>query len=334
MTRLSLAILGAGFLVATACAEEQKTSKTQQVPMVETAQNTAQNTGQKPVQKNGQNIGQKNEQTHMFANSNPADWREPDLENTLYITTEYGTIVVEMVPEFAPKHVEQIKKLTRQKFYDDLTFHRVIEGFMNQTGDPRGDGTGNSDLPNIPAEFSFRRDPRVIKMSIVGKDMFTNGEAEVGFYKAQPLASQPSGMAILTKDGNVDAWGIHCPNVASMARGKDVNSANSQFFLMRGTTSSLNQKYTVWGTTIMGRDILTKIKVGTKGETKNFAPDHMLKVRVAADVPENERISVEIMKTSSRSFENYLDGMKTSKGTYPAVCDIEVPSRFKNKNSQ
>ena len=83
-----------------------------------------------------------------------ADWRALNPENTLYITTKYGVFVVEMAEEFAPGHVAQIKTLARQKFYDDITFHRVIEGFMAQTGDPAGTGMGGSDLPDLPAEFS------------------------------------------------------------------------------------------------------------------------------------------------------------------------------------
>ncbi len=76
-----------------------------------------------------------------------------DLENTLYMQLEDGRVVIEMRPDIAPKHVARIKELVRQKFYDGLTFHRVIDGFMAQTGDPDGNGTGGSGQ-NIPAEFT------------------------------------------------------------------------------------------------------------------------------------------------------------------------------------
>jgi peptidylprolyl isomerase len=78
----------------------------------------------------------------------------PDLENTLYLDVPTGRVVIELFPDVAPKHVEQIKTLTRKGFYNGIVFHRVIEGFMAQTGDPTGTGTGGSDLPNIPAEFN------------------------------------------------------------------------------------------------------------------------------------------------------------------------------------
>jgi peptidylprolyl isomerase len=76
-----------------------------------------------------------------------------DLENTIYLDLPAGRVVIKLRPDLAPKHVERIKELTRKGFYDGLTFHRVIPGFMAQTGDPKGDGTGGSGQ-NIPAEFN------------------------------------------------------------------------------------------------------------------------------------------------------------------------------------
>jgi peptidylprolyl isomerase len=77
-----------------------------------------------------------------------------DPENTVYLELKTGRVTIELRPDLAPKHVERFKKLTREGFFDGLKFHRVITGFMAQTGDPRGDGTGGSDYPDLPAEFS------------------------------------------------------------------------------------------------------------------------------------------------------------------------------------
>jgi len=77
-----------------------------------------------------------------------------DLSNTIYLDTKDGRITIQLRPDLAPKHVEQIKTLTKRGFYDGIVFHRVIDGFMAQTGDPTGTGTGGSDLPNLKAEFS------------------------------------------------------------------------------------------------------------------------------------------------------------------------------------
>lgn len=85
----------------------------------------------------------------MTANANAAD-----PENMLFLDLKDGRVVIELYPEKAPAHVERIKTLTREGFYDGIVFHRVIEGFMAQTGDPTGTGTGASELPDLKAEFN------------------------------------------------------------------------------------------------------------------------------------------------------------------------------------
>jgi cyclophilin family peptidyl-prolyl cis-trans isomerase len=83
-----------------------------------------------------------------------------DPENTLIMETTKGKVVIELRPDLAPKHVERIKKLAREGFYDGIVFHRVIDGFMAQTGCPHGTGTGGSDYPNLPAEFNAEKHVR------------------------------------------------------------------------------------------------------------------------------------------------------------------------------
>ena len=87
-----------------------------------------------------------------------------DPQNTIVLTTKDGPVTIRLRPDLAPNHVEQIKTLTKRGFYNGIVFHRVIDGFMAQTGDPTGTGTGKSDLPNLPAEFS--REP--YKVGTVG----------------------------------------------------------------------------------------------------------------------------------------------------------------------
>ena len=82
---------------------------------------------------------------------------KPDPENTLFLDLKDGRVVIQLLPDIAPLHVERIKKLARDGFYDGIVFHRVIEGFMAQGGDPTGTGTGGSDLGNLPAEFTRQR---------------------------------------------------------------------------------------------------------------------------------------------------------------------------------
>jgi peptidylprolyl isomerase len=83
-----------------------------------------------------------------------------DPENTLIIELKTGPVVVNLRPDLAPNHVARIKELARRGFYDGIVFHRVIPGFMAQTGDPTGTGTGGSDLPDLKAEFSAEKHKR------------------------------------------------------------------------------------------------------------------------------------------------------------------------------
>lgn len=108
-----------------------------------------------------------------------------DLENTLYLDLTYGRVVIELRPDLAPKHVARIKELVRQGFYDGIVFHRVIEGFMAQTGDPTGTGTGGSGQ-KIDAEFS--------------KEPFKRGT--VGMARAQSPNSADSQFFIMFADGS------------------------------------------------------------------------------------------------------------------------------------
>ena len=100
----------------------------------------------------------------LTATSAVAQQPAADPQNTVYLDTKDGRVTIRLRPDLAPKHVEQIKTLTKRGFYDGVVFHRVIAGFMAQTGDPTGTGTGKSDLPNLPAEFT----PTPYKRGTVG----------------------------------------------------------------------------------------------------------------------------------------------------------------------
>ena len=119
-----------------------------------------------------------------------------DPENTLMLQLKCGPVTIAMRPDLAPKHVAQIKSLVAKGFYDGIIFHRVIEGFMAQTGDPTGTGMGGSDLPDIPGEFTNARFRRGI----------------VGMARSQDPDSANSQFFIMFADGeflngNYTVWG-------------------------------------------------------------------------------------------------------------------------------
>ena len=168
-----------------------------------------------------------------------------DPENTMIITLKDGDVTIALRPDLAPKHVAQIKKLVREHAYDNVVFHRVIDGFMAQTGDvqygnmkkgydPNLAGTGGSELPDLPAEFTT-------------KEHYVRG-------------------------------------VVGMARAQDPNSANSQFFIMFAPAPPLDGQYTIVGDVESGMELVDKIKKGDDAQNGAVTdPDRMIKVRIAAD---------------------------------------------------
>ena len=135
-----------------------------------------------------------------------------DPQNALILETTPGTIVIKLHDDIAPGHAERLKLLAREEYYDDVPFHRVIDGFMAQTGDgEHGNGTGGSSYPDLKAEFSDRP--------------FVRG-------------------------------------TVGMARSRNPNSANSQFFIMFDDGDFLNGQYTVVGEVVSGMDVVDKLKRG------------------------------------------------------------------------
>jgi peptidylprolyl isomerase len=250
------------------------------------------------------------------------DWRTPNPDHVLVIDTNKGRIIVEMVPELAPGHVERIRELAREHFYDGQTFFRVIDGFMDQTGDPQNTGTGGSSKPDIQAEFIFRRGADTTGWVPVS-DQIT---LEHGFLKSMGVASQSMTLAPMTADGKVRAWGLYCPGTAGMARAEDPNSANSQFFLMRDRFPRLEQKYTAWGRVISGQDVVKAIKTG---EPVPEPQDRMERVRLLSDLPEKERPKVRVIDPNGPWFKAQAAKLRAEKATVADACDLPLPVEVK-----
>src|SRR4051794_1721287 len=137
--------------------------------------------------------------------ANPANKLTLELSNG-------GTVVIQLRPDLAPKHVERIQALVRQGFYNGLAFHRVIPGFMAQGGDPKGTGEGGSSLPDLKAEFT-----------------------PMPFLRG---------------------------TIAAARTGDNVDSANSQFFIMFAPNAGITGQYTVYGRVTSGMDAVDKIAPG------------------------------------------------------------------------
>jgi peptidylprolyl isomerase len=255
------------------------------------------------------------------AGPSAADWRTPDPENVLVIDTNQGRVIAELLPTLAPTTVERIKVLTRQHFYDGLTFFRVIDNFMDQTGDPKNSGEGGSTLPDVQGEFSFRRDAST-PVVVVNHD----GAKEYGFLGPLPVQSNPMALAAFAADRKVPAIGRFCSGALGMARAEDVNSGNSQFFLMRSDHFPLDAKYTVFGRVLVGENVVRAIKVG---EPVPQPQDRLVKVQVLADMPAASRPKVRVIDPKSAYFAAEIAKARAAQGDNFNLCDVEIPAEVR-----
>ncbi|MDQ7018937.1 MAG: peptidylprolyl isomerase [Robiginitomaculum sp.] len=246
----------------------------------------------------------------------PDQWREVAPENLLYLKTLHGITLIEMAPEFAPNHVQRMRELASSGYFVGLPFHRVIKNFMAQAGDGNLVKRPPPTTPPLKGEFRFRRSPAQ-KMVVVGEDRSAN----TGFVKGFPVASQPDALAMMTVDGKVQAWALHCQGAASMARTNDPDSANAQFYITTGNPEWLNGKYTSWGRVRAGQNAVQEIKLGAPA----YPPDMIDGLTLGSKVAPQERARVWVLRTDSPAFANYLEQQKDKKGKMPGVCKIPVP---------
>jgi peptidylprolyl isomerase len=265
----------------------------------------------------------------------PASWRAVPADRLMVLDTTKGRILIETAPEFAPNHVARFTDFIRTGFYEGTIFHRVIDDFMVQGGDPEGTGAGGSGT-NIDAEFTIMRDASlpVVEVSARGQD-------RGGFWHGMPVLTQPIAQAMVRADGKVRSSLTHCAGVMSTARNGAPdpaedralwNTGDSQFFMMRygaradGTPNTfLDQQYTAWGRVVSGLDVVRAINIGTVGETRGFEPDSIVSTAMANDLPEDARPQVWVLREDGPEFQTLLASV-TVDGVAPDVCEIEIPS--------
>jgi peptidylprolyl isomerase len=248
--------------------------------------------------------------TSATVQADPANWRAVDNDRLMVFETTKGRIVIEAFPELAPLHVAQFTTIVRSGDYDGTSFHRVIEDFMAQGGDVFALHGRETGLPNIPAEFTFRRNPADMVFDMLGDP----NRATEGYYKGLPIRTDSKWLAELNKDGLVESSVPHCQGVVSTARlGNDVNSANAQFFLLRAHSDWLDEQYTPWGRILDGQDVVQSLKVGEPVVN----PDILTRAYMVADQPEAEQIKAWVQRTDGPDFAATLEANADVK-----VCDL------------
>jgi peptidylprolyl isomerase len=248
----------------------------------------------------------------------PRDWRSLDPDNTLVIETSKGRVVVELRPELAPKGVERIKLLAREGVYDGLLFHRVIDGFVAQTGNPNNKDGGASAHPDLPPEFTFRV-PAPAATVVVSRS-----DAREGFVGATPFEAVSPGEQARGPDARLRGWGAYCPGVMGMGRQADPGSANSEIFFMRAAARRLDHDYTVVGRVVSGLEAIRAVAVGEPPAR----PDRMIRVRIAADLLAADRPKTEVLDEKGPAFQAKAAALKRARGAAFSICDVEITSRI------
>jgi peptidylprolyl isomerase len=244
----------------------------------------------------------------------PAPWVKLDPDTTLVIDTSKGRIVIAMRPDFAPLGVARIKLLSREHVYDGLLFHRVIDGFVDQTGNPDNHDGGVSAHPDLPPEFTAMLGEKQIDAVATRASDGISGFAGVQPFMAMPAPRHP---------GSWRAWGAYCDGVVGMGRQAGIGTGNSEIFFMRAPARRLDHDYTVWGRVVAGLDVVRAIAIGVPPAH----PDRMVRVRVMADLPEADRPRLEVIDTASERFRADIEAARRKAGADFSLCDIHIPTR-------
>jgi len=250
-------------------------------------------------------------------------WRQVDPENLVFLELFEGEVAIELNPLFAPETVQQFRKLVREGFYDGLSFYRVIDGFVAQGGD--GSDLGElSMVPLIDAEFELDLTDEIEFTRVQKNDLFA---PETGFV---------NGFAAARGVSEKKVWLTHCPGVLAMARNDDPDSSRTDFYFVIGQAPRyLDRNMNIFGRVIHGMDVVQKIQRGPtdnngiiQDETASSRIRHM---KLASDIPKNERLSAFVVDTSSKSFEKTLKNRRNRKQKFfhhkpPEVLDVcQVP---------
>ena len=251
-------------------------------------------------------------------------WRALDLNNTVLLTLPHGKVVIELAPQFSPKHVEQFSGLVKKSFYDGTKFYRVIDGFVAQAG-PKDGSDKDKSVPILAMEGQFSTNENGSFTQVQTNDLFAS---RTGFKAGFALAS----------DNDSSAWLTHCPGTLAMARGNEADSASSHFYFVIGQAPRyLDKIMTIFGRVVYGMEHIQAIKRTSviEGEYAVDSREHtaIVSMTLMANVPVKDRIIIEVENTESTEFAERLVKRRARENAFfykkpPPVLDVcQVPIR-------
>jgi len=246
-------------------------------------------------------------------------WRALDNDKTVLLTLPHGKVVIELAPQFSPKHVEQFIKLTKAGHYNGNKFYRVIDGFVAQGG-PEDGSPQDKLVPQLKIEGDFSTNEHWQFTKVQDKDLFAE---QTGFKDGFPLAHNPS---------EKKAWLTHCPGIIAMARENTPDSATSHFYIVNGQAPRyLDRIMTIFGRVVYGMNnvqAITRTSV-IEGDSPVAKKDHtpMVSMQMMSDVPKEQQIHIEVENTDHPNFSEMIVKRKKRENAFfykkpPPVLDI------------
>lgn len=262
----------------------------------------------------------------VLADSKPSDWRKLDPQNTLYMELATGRVIIELAPEFAPRHTANLHTLVSERYFDGLAFMRVQDNFVAQWGDAEGKKPLGTAKKTLAPEFT-RRVEGLTFVALPDSDTYA---PQTGFANGFPAARDPS---------TGDAWLVHCYGVVGVGRDNAVDSGGgTELYAVIGhAPRQLDRNITVVGRVVRGIELLSSLPRGTGAlgfyeRAEQRVP--IERVRLAADVPENERTKLEVLRTDTDTFTQLIEARRNRRDEWykvPAgridVCNVPLPVR-------
>jgi peptidylprolyl isomerase len=262
--------------------------------------------------------------------SRESDWRSLDPENTLYMRLSDGLVVFEMAPQFAPAHIENIRKLVSQQYFDGLAIIRSQDNYVAQWGDPK---SGSQDARSLgdAAEMldpEFYRDADGLAFTVVNsRDAYAN---EVGF---------SSGFAAGRDGEEGRAWLAHCYGALGVGRANSPRSGNgAELYVVTGhAPRHLDRNVTLVGRVVHGIEHLSTLPRGTGllGFYEDESEQVLIEsIRFGTELPEDERLSIELLRTDTETFQLLIEARRYRGEEWfadPAerigLCNVPLPTR-------
>ncbi|MDG2394098.1 MAG: peptidylprolyl isomerase, partial [Thalassotalea sp.] len=257
---------------------------------------------------------------HSKAEDTPDQWRTLDLDKTILLELETGPVIIELNPQFAPKHVEQISKLVTAGEYDGQSFYRVIDNFVAQGG---MNVETTTKLPLLKLESDHQLTASDHFSMVSNKDMFVENTAFL------------NGFAIGFETKSRMSWLLHCPGIVGLSRQNEPDTGSSDFYITIGQAPRyLDRIMTVFGRVVFGMEHVQKLNrtESIEGDTLDRSiHSKIIKMQMMSDVPKAKRILIEVERTDTEQFEKKLIARMTREHPFfyikpPQVLDVcQVP---------